>query len=179
MQRNRDLNIQCQVSLVDSFLGKQLEANYQLPSGKPQTVVINIPAGINHGETIRYGGLGDDSIPQMPRGNLNVTIVILPDQNYTRQGDDLYTTVDITPIEAMIGCKKKVKFITGDEKEIDVRAGVETGVEYASAGFGFSNPHSGRKGKFVIVVRIKTPAITDPRIVADLKELNDEINRRS
>jgi DnaJ-class molecular chaperone len=79
----------------------------------------------------------------------------------------------------MIGCKKKVKFITGDEKEIDVRAGVETGVEYASAGFGFSNPHSGRKGKFVIVVRIKTPAITDPRIVADLKELNDEINRRS
>jgi curved DNA-binding protein len=179
MQRNRDLNIQCQITLYDSFVGKQLEANYQLPSGKPQTVVINIPAGINHGETIRYGGLGDDSIPQMPRGNLNVTVVVLPDQTYTRQGDDLYTTVDITPIEAMIGCKKKVKFITGDEKEIDVRAGVETGVEYASAGFGFPNPHSGRKGKFVIVVRIKVPAITDPRIIADLKELNDEISRRS
>jgi curved DNA-binding protein len=179
MQRNRDLNIQCQITLYDSFVGKQLEANYQLPSGKPQTVVINIPAGINHGETIRYGGLGDDSIPQMPRGNLNVTVVVLPDQNYTRQGDDLYTTVDITPIEAMIGCKKKVKFITGDEKEVDVRAGVETGVEYASPGFGFSNPHSGRKGKFVIVVRIKVPAITDPRIIADLKELNDEISRRS
>jgi len=179
MQRNRDLNIQCQITLYDSFVGKQLEANYQLPSGKPQTVVINIPPGISHGETIRYGGLGDDSIPQMPRGNLNVTVVVLPDQTYTRQGDDLYTTVDITPIEAMIGCKKKVKFITGDEKEIDVRAGVETGVEYASAGFGFPNPHSGRKGKFVIVVRIKVPAITDPRIIADLKELNDEISRRS
>jgi curved DNA-binding protein len=179
MQRNRDLNIQCQITLYDSFVGKQLEANYQLPSGKPQTVVINIPPGISHGETIRYGGLGDDSIPHMSRGNLNVTVVVLPDQTYTRQGDDLYTTVDITPIEAMIGCKKKVKFITGDEKEIDVRAGVETGVEYASAGFGFPNPHSGRKGKFVIVVRIKTPPITDPRIVAELKELNDEISRRS
>lgn len=179
MQRNRDLNIQCQITLYDSYVGKQLEANYQLPSGKPQTVVINIPPGISHGETIRYSGLGDDTIPQMPRGNLNVTIVVLPDENYSRQGDDLYTTVNITPIEAMIGCKKKVKFITGDEKEIDVRAGVETGIEYASAGFGFQNPHSGRKGKFVIVVRIKTPAVTDPQIVADLKELNDEINRRS
>jgi curved DNA-binding protein len=178
MQRNRDLNIQCQITLYDSFVGKQLEANYQLPSGKPQTVVINIPPGISHGETIRYSGLGDDSIPQMPRGNLNVTIVILPDQDYSRQGDDLYTTVDISPIEAMIGCKKKVKFITGDEKEIDVRPGVETGVEYASAGAGFPNPHSGRKGKFVIVVKIKTPVVTDPRIVADLKELNDEISRR-
>lgn len=179
MQRNRDLNIQCQITLYDSFVGKQLEANYQLPSGKPQTVVINIPPGISHGETIRYSGLGDDSIPQMPRGNLNVTIVILPDQNYSRQGDDLYTTVDISPIEAMIGCKKKVKFITGDEKEIDVRPGVETGIEYASAGAGFPNPHSGRKGKFVIVVKIKTPVVTDPRIVADLKELNDEISSRS
>ena len=179
MQRNRDLNIQCQITLYDSYVGKQLEANYQLPSGKPQTVVINIPPGISHGETIRYSGLGDDSIPQMPRGNLNVTIVVLPDENYSRQGDDLYTTVNISPIEAMIGCKKKVKFITGDEKEIDVRAGVETGVEYASAGFGFQNPHSGRRGKFVIVVRIKTPAVTDPQIVADLKGLNDEINRRS
>jgi curved DNA-binding protein len=179
MQRNRDLNIQCQITIYDSFVGKQLEANYQLPSGKPQTVVINIPAGINHGETIRYSGLGDDSIPHMGRGNLNVTVVILPDENYTRQGDDLYTTVDISPIESMIGCKKKVKFITGDEREIDVRAGVEPGTEYAQGGAGFSNPHSGRKGRFVIVVRIKVPLITDPRIIADLKELNDEIGRRA
>lgn len=179
MHKNKDLNIQCQVSLYDSYIGKQLEANYTLPSGKTQTVVINIPPGINHGETIRYQGLGDDTVPQLPRGNLNVTIIIMPDPTYSRHGDDLFTTVHISPIEAMIGCKKIVRFITGEEKEIDIRPGVETGVEYASGGFGFSNPHTGRKGKFIIRVNIRTPNITDPELIEKLKNINNEISNRT
>lgn len=177
--RNRDLNIQCQISLLDSYIGKQLEASYKLPSGKNQTVVINIPPGVAHGETIRYSGLGDDSVMNAPRGNLNVTVIVLADPNFRRQGDDLYTTVNITPIDAMIGCKKRVKYITGEEKEIDIRPGVETGVEYASSGFGFNNPHNGMKGKFVIVVNIRTPAINDPSIIEKLRQINDEISIRS
>lgn len=178
LRRNRDLNIQCQITLLDSFLGKQLEANYRLPSGKTQTVVINIPPGISHGETIRYQGLGDDSVPQIPRGNLNVTIVVLPDDNFQRQGDDLYTNVYINPIEAIIGCKKRIRYITGDEREIDIRAGVESGVEFASAGHGFPNPHRGGKGRFVVVVKIRTPNITNPDIINRLRQINDEINYR-
>ena len=178
-RRNRDLNIQCQVTLLDSFQGKQLEANYRLPSGRNQTVVINVPPGISHGETIRYQGLGDDTIPNSPRGNLNVTIIVLPDQNFQRINDDLYTTVHISPIEAMIGCRRNVKFITGEDREIDIRPGVESGIEYASAGFGFSNPHTNRKGRFVILINIRTPAINDPEIIAKLKELNALISQRS
>jgi DnaJ-class molecular chaperone len=180
VRRNRDLNIQCQISLLDSYLGKQLEANYKLPSGRNQTVVINVPPGISHGETIRYQGLGDDSVPNAPRGNLNVTIIVNPDPNFRRQGDDLYTTVNITPIEAMIGCKKRVSYITGEEKEIEIRPGVETGIEYASAGFGFQNPHNqGIKGRFVIIINIRTPVITDPSLIQELKDLNVRISQRT
>jgi len=179
MRRNRDLNIQCQITLLDSYNGKQLEANYTLPSGRPQTVVINVPPGIGHGETIRYQGLGDDTIPHAPRGNLNVTIVVLPDQTFERRDDDLYTVVNVSPIEAMIGCRKKVKTITGGEMELEIRAGVEAGTEYAQGGGGFSNPHSGRKGRFVSVVNIKTPRVTDPVLIERLRQLNDEISSRS
>jgi curved DNA-binding protein len=178
IRRNRDLNIQCQVTLVDSYQGKQLEANYRLPSGKVQTVIINIPPGISHGETIRYQGLGDDTVPNSPRGSLNVTIVVLADPIFKREGDDLHTSVDISPIEAMIGCTKRVKFITGEDKEIDIRPGVETGVEYASIGFGFPSPHSGMRGRFVINVNIKTPIITDPAIITRLRQLHDDISSR-
>ena len=176
MRRNRDLNIQCQITLLDSFLGKQLEANYRLPSGKAQTVVINVPPGITHGETIRYQGLGDDSMPNAPRGNLNVTVVVLGDPVFTRENDDLYTTIEISPIEAMIGCQKTASSITGKTMPIDIRPGVQSGTEFASAGQGFSNPHSGHKGRFVIVVNIKAPAVTDPSIVARLKQIHDEIS---
>ncbi len=177
MRKNRDLNISCQITLLDSYVGKQLEASYKLPSGKNQTVVINVPPGINHGETIRYNGLGDDTIPNLPRGNLNVTIVVLPDQEFSRINDDLYTNIDISPIEAMVGCSKQVKFITGETKMIDLRAGITHGTEFASHGSGFSNPHNGRKGRFVTVIRIQTPSVTDPEIIAKLKELDDQIKR--
>ena len=180
-RRNRDLNIQCQISLVDSYLGKQLEANYRLPSGQLQTVVINVPAGITHGETIRYSGLGDDSIPHAPRGHLNVTIIVLGDPagKFERRGDDLYTTIEISPIEAMIGCQKVATSITGDTMPLDLRPGVNVGTEFARAGQGFTNPHSGYNGRFVIVVNIKAPAVTDPAIIERLKQLDDEINSQS
>lgn len=177
MRRNKDLSIHCQVSLLDSFIGKQLEATYQLPSGKRQTVVINVPAGVINGDTIRYSGLGDDSIPQMPRGNLNVTILVMPDPDFERRGDDLYTTVEITPIESMIGCKKTVKTITGSPMELDIRSGVETGVEFASHNQGFTNVNNGRKGRFVTVVKIKSTSITDPDIIDQLKKINDSLNK--
>lgn len=177
--KNRDLNIRCQISLQDAFSGKQLEAQYQLPSGKVQNVVINVPAGINHGETIRYTGLGDDTYPQVPRGHLNVTIIIMPNSEFTRDGDDLYTAVEINPIEAMIGCRKQVKTITGNTMMLDIRAGVETGTEFASAGQGFPNVQTGQRGRFVSVIKIKTPFITNPATLEKLKQINDEINNQT
>ena len=178
-RRNRDLNIQCQVTLLDSYVGKQLEASYRLPSGRTQNVVINLPVGIAYGETIRYAHLGDDSIPGIPPGSLNVTVIVLPDEKYQRVGDDLYTSVEINPIEAMIGCRKTVKMITGKEMSLDIRAGVESGAEFASAGQGFKNTQTQRKGRFVSVVKIKTPAITDPVIIQRLQQLNDELSSRT
>jgi len=177
-RRNRDLNIQCQISLVDSFTGKQVEASFQLPSGRNQNVVIDLPAGVNNGDTIRYSGLGDDSIPQMPRGNLNVTVVVTPHPKYERRGDDLFTNVEINPIEAMIGCKKTVETLTGSKLELEIRAGVETGVEFASHGNGFKNINSNQRGRFVSVVHIVTPKVTDPTIIAELKALNARISQR-
>ena len=46
---------------------------------KRRAVVVDVPAGVMSGQTIRYGDLGDDAIPQLPRGNLNVNIIVEPD----------------------------------------------------------------------------------------------------
>lgn len=176
-RKNRDLNIQCNITLLDSFLGKQLEANFTLPSGRNQNVIINLPAGIAHGDIIKYQGLGDDSIPSVQRGNLNVTVIVQPDPLYSRQGTDLYTTVKINPIESMIGCAKKVKTITGIEKELNLNPGVRHGTEFAIGGAGFSDPHNPQiKGRFVTVIEVEPLPITDPAIVSKLRNINKDIN---
>ena len=179
-RRNRDLNLRCQISLYDSFTGKELEASFNMPSGKRQSIIINVPPGIGQMETIRYHGLGDDSIQGMPRGNLNVTIIVQPDPTFHRQGDDLYTKVDIDAIEAMIGCTKNVKLVSGETTILDIRPGVSTGTEFAMAGKGFPNLHNNsHRGRFIVVVNVEPIAVTDPKIVEQLKEINATISQKS
>lgn len=179
MRKNRDLNIQCQITLLDAYNGKQLEASYRLPSGKQQHVVINIPAGIDHGSTIKYAGLGDDTITQLPRGDLNVTVLVQPDPKFEKRGYDLYSVLEITPIEAMIGARKHVTTINGTMLPIDIRPGVESGVEYASNGHGFPVMNSDRRGRFVTIIKIKSQPITDPELSAQLRSINEKITNKS
>ena len=179
VQRNRDLNIHCQISLLDAYQGKQLEASYRLPSGKQQSVVISVPPGVEHGTAIRYRGLGDDTVETIARGDLNVTIVIMPDPDFRREFDDLYTNVEINPIEAMIGCRKQVKTITNQTMTLDIRGGVNHGTEYASQGQGFPNVNHGNRGRFVSVIHIVTPEVIDPELIEELKKLNAKINNKS
>jgi curved DNA-binding protein len=175
-QRNRDLNMNCQVSFIDSVNGKQLEAKYNLPSGKNQSIVIDIPAGVEHGATIQYQGLGDDSIPGVARGNLNVTIGVSASDIYRRMGNDIYIDLEISPIDAMIGCRKSVLLVTGVEVMMEITAGAETGTEFIRPGGGFTNLHSGHRGNFVAVTKIKTPAIRNIDLINRLIQLNNEIN---
>jgi DnaJ-class molecular chaperone len=71
-----------------------------------------------------------------------------------------------------------VETLTGSKLELEIRAGVETGVEFASHGNGFKNINSNQRGRFVSVVHIVTPKVTDPTIIAELKALNARISQR-
>ena len=175
---NKDINVQCHISFADSFNGKQLELKYILLSTKEQEFSITIPPGVLHGSTVRYRGLGDDSNPNIPRGNLNLTVIVEPDENFFRRDNDLCTLLHISPIEAMIGCVKKVKHIDGKEYTLNIRPGVETGVEYSMNNKGFKNPYNNYIGRFLIIINIKTPAITDEELIQKLTELNQIITQK-
>ena len=175
-RRNRDLNLSCQISFVESFTGKNVEAKFKLPSGKSQTVVIDIPPGINHGDVIKYNGLGDDSIQGLRNGDLHVTIMVDSHPDFERRGDDIFAKLEISPIDAMIGCIKEIKSVTGEPMQLNIRAGVETGIEFAKQGAGFKNVRSGHTGRFVTVIKIKSHAITDDGIINRLKQIQQDIN---
>ena len=175
-RRNTDLNLQCHVSFSEAFHGKKIDTSYTLPSGRKQKVFIDVPAGIDSGNTITYNDLGDDSVEGMPRGKLTVAIMVQSDPQFERRGSDVYTTVEINSLEAIIGCKKQVASVSGDETPVEIRPGVQSGTEYARRGVGFVNLHSGGgRGRFVIVVKIVTPEITDNNLLDRLRQINEEL----
>lgn len=178
-QRNKDLTIRVTVSFKQSYLGTQIEARYKLPSGKEQTVAIDVPPGVQSGQVIRYQGLGDDSIPNLPRGNLNVNVMVEADQYFQRRGSDLYKTLNIDVFEAMLGCTKEFEGLDGKPQSITIRPGIQHGTEFVSTGKGFRDVNTGRTGNFVLEIAVEIPAITDPTQINQLKEINAQISKIS
>lgn len=175
-RRNRDLTIRVTITLRQSYLGTQVEAKYTMPSGKNQTVVVDIPPGVQSGQVIRYGGLGDDSIPNAPRGNLNVNIMVEADPEWERIGPNLCTKVHINILEAMTGCTKEIKCLDGIVMPLKIRPGIPPGTEFASQGRGFRDVNTGMVGNLIIIVSVQIPAITDQNLKQELESLYAKIS---
>jgi curved DNA-binding protein len=161
-QKNRTINLTAEVSLEDAYFGKELMFNVVLPTGRPQTINVKIPAGINDGTVLRVAGLGDDTIPHLPRGDLHLTIHVRPHHNFRRQGDDLIKELTISCIDAMLGCKINVETIDGKTIEVSITAGMQHGQVLNAAGYGMPNVNDSRvKGRLLMPINITIPTITD------------------
>ena len=76
-----------------------------------KTLKVRLPKGFKEGQKVRLKGEGKTGT----RGNKGdlYLIVKLKDKDYKIEGSNLVRTIDITPAEAVIGCKKDVQTPTG------------------------------------------------------------------
>jgi DnaJ-class molecular chaperone len=157
-QRNRTLNIQTTVSLEDAYHGKELVANVRLPNGKDQILQIKIPAGIQDGTTLRLAGMGDDSVPNQPRGDIHLTVAVQQHSTFFRTGDDLNCTLNLNCIDAILGKIININTIDGRTLELTVKPGTQHGQVMAAAGYGMPKMNDNRfKGRLLIHCNITVP----------------------
>lgn len=156
--RNRSLNIQAEISLEEAYHGKDLMATINLPSGKQQLVDIKIPAGIQDGITLRLAGMGDDSVPNVPKGDLHLTVRVRPHPTFQRQGDDLIKNIEVNAIDAILGKNLYVETIERKTLEVKIAPGTQHGQIYSIPNHGMPNMNDNRfKGRLLINVIIKIP----------------------
>lgn len=176
--KNSDLQIKIRISLKDSFLGKTMTIDYPLPSGRQQTAEIKIPAGIASGQQMRLGGMGDDTLKDMPRGDLIVHIEVDRDPKFHRDDMAIVTRLEIDVFDAMLGCKRTIKNLDDSDVELVIRPGTQNGQRYACKGLGFSSIRFDNiKGDLIVHVTVKTPAVVDPKYVEKVTSLAEEIRK--
>lgn len=179
MQRNRDLNIRCRISLRDVYLGKQLNVSYNLPSGQTESVTIDIPPGIEPGQIIKLSGYGDNSIKNIPRGDLTITFEIETMPKFHREDLTLVTSTDIDIFDAMIGKQVNVENIDGTTVDLTIPPGCLHGQRLSCKGLGFkSMKFNNVKGDLHVVVNVKTPVVKDPSLIKEIQDLANKIKNR-
>eukprot|EP00568_Trieres_chinensis_P000115 CAMPEP_0183306208 /NCGR_PEP_ID=MMETSP0160_2-20130417/10704_1 /TAXON_ID=2839 ORGANISM="Odontella Sinensis, Strain Grunow 1884" /NCGR_SAMPLE_ID=MMETSP0160_2 /ASSEMBLY_ACC=CAM_ASM_000250 /LENGTH=374 /DNA_ID=CAMNT_0025469535 /DNA_START=145 /DNA_END=1269 /DNA_ORIENTATION=- len=104
--------------------GKMWRSNCrECPQGQTVTekieLTIDMQKGMRPGERISFEGVADEK-PGMSAGDLHFVIMELPDENYHREGDQLYKTMEIPLVDALTGFSIELTHLDGHKFTVDV-----------------------------------------------------------
>lgn len=124
---------------------------------KKKKISVNIPAGIDNGQTIRLKGKGEPGENGGPRGDILLTIYVQEHALFERQGNDIHYTMPITFTQAALGAEVEVPTLDGKVK-YTIDPGTQTHTRFRLRGKGV--PYLSRskaRGDQYITVVIETP----------------------
>jgi molecular chaperone DnaJ len=118
-------------------------------------ISVHIPAGIDNGMRLRMEGYGEAGDYGAHNGDLFIEVYVQPHDRFTRNGDNLETTIEISPAQAVLGTSIDIETI--DKRHIDLK--VPVGIQYNTAlkinGEGVRR--RGKPGDLLVRVKIVTP----------------------
>lgn len=117
---------------------------------------VDIPAGIKSGQRVRLQGKGGPGVNGGPAGDLFIEVMVAEDNYFHRDGDDIYTELEISPAQAVLGTKIDVRTLTG-EIELNIPAGTQHGRKFKLTGKGVKNVMGYGMGDHYIIATIKIP----------------------
>lgn len=159
--RNKSINIKVELTLSEVITGKDVIGSIRLPSGQDQGLELKIPPGSRTGEVIRFKGLGDNSIPGVPRGDLVAQIIEIPHPNFTREGFNLIHPFNVTAFDAMVG--KTIRITTPEDRQLDIEIppGIQPGQLIRCQGHGIPQGWTRRRGDLFVQLNVYIPRNLD------------------
>jgi molecular chaperone DnaJ len=134
-----------------------------------RTFTVDIPAGVDHGSTLRLAGRGQAGPRGGPPGDLYVHLSVASDERFERQGDDVVVTVPITFTQAVLGTTLTIETLEGEE-QIEVPPGTPTGHVIRMRGQGIPHVRGRGRGELRVHLVIVTPT--------DLTKEQEELLRK-
>jgi molecular chaperone DnaJ len=141
-----------------------------------RTLAVEIPPGIHHGQRIRLTGEGHAGLVGGTAGDAYVEVRIRPDERFVREGDDVYTTVDLTFTEAALGATLAIPTLDGEE-ELELPPGTQPGEILVLRGRGMPVLQGHGRGDERILVNVLVPRrLTDEqrRLLREFDDHADE-----
>ena len=171
MRKNKSFNINVEISLEEVLTGKDLNAELSTPNGPSKVINIQIPPGIEHGQQIRYEGMGDTSIAGLRPGDLLVNVYIRPHQTFTREGTSLVVEKQISAWDAMLGTNISITTLDKKTLSITIPPGTQPETVLRVTGEGLPHMRTKQRGHLLMKVKIQIPTDLTAEQIEKIKEL--------
>jgi len=156
VSRGSDMHLTVTISFMESVKGTRRMIQTR---DKGKKLSVTIPAGIANFGKVRLRGQGHLGSYGGEQGDLIITVVVMPDQNFERKGNDIYSSVEVSFIEAIKGCKKEVKTLTRTVS-LTVPPGTQPGTKMRLKGMGLDV--GGKAGDQFVEIKVTIPTtLTD------------------
>ncbi len=136
---------------------------------KQVKIKLNIPAGIDDGQTISLRGEGEPGAKGGPSGDLYVTIRVKPHAIFKRQGTDVILDFPITFVQAALGAEIEVPTLDGKVR-YSIPEGTQTGSVFRLKNKGIPFLRGNGRGDQYIKVELEVPKKLNEKQKAILKE---------
>lgn len=119
-------------------------------------ISVNIPAGIDDGQTISLRGQGHAGMNGGDRGDLLITINVKAHPLFEREGTSVLFEMPISFVQAALGAEIEVPTLDGKVK-YSIPEGTQTGTVFRLRGKGIPYLNGGSRGDQFVTVYIVTP----------------------
>lgn len=133
---------------------------------------VRIPEGARDGQVIRLRGKGSPGMGEGPPGDALLSLVVADDPDWTRDGDDVETTLPISIDEAVLGGKVEAQTIDGPVM-LTVPRGASSGQKLRLKGRGLRG-EGGRRGDQHVVLKIVMPPKIDDELARFMETWREE-----
>ncbi len=118
-------------------------------------VSVHIPAGIDNGMRLRMEGYGEAGDYGAANGDLFIEVYVQSHDRFVRSGDNLETTIEISPAQAALGTSMEIETIDKRHLDLKVPAGIQYNTALKIGGEGVKR--RGHPGDLLVRVKIVTP----------------------
>ena len=146
-----DIHTSLSITFMEAVHGARRTIQLQ---GSDKKLAVKIPAGIADGGKIRLRGQGQQDPLTRQKGDLIITVKVMPDQNFERKGNDIFSSVEISFKEAALGCKKKVRTLS-KMIMVTIPPGTQPGTKLRLKGQGLSV--GGAQGDQYVEIKVRIP----------------------
>lgn len=166
--RGQDVSAQLQLNLTDVF---KTEKRILTVNGK--NIRLTIPAGVEDGQVIRIKGKGGQGINGGTNGDLLIQFNIINNTAFKRNGNDLYSIVNVNLYTALLGGNITVDTFDGKAK-LKIKPETQNGTKVKLKGKGFPvYKKEGQHGNLYITYQVEMPT----NLSAKEKELIEQLSK--